>query len=76
MTDYPEPSIFTREMYLAARERFMKRRAKRQAAKADLTSICEKLATEPRSSFGNFSLSFEAIVPSAFGAEDMRTDWL
>jgi hypothetical protein len=38
VTDYPEPSIFTREMYLAACERFIKRRAKRQIAKEDFAS--------------------------------------
>lgn len=72
VTDYPEPTIFTREMYLAARERFVKRRAKRQAAKADFATICERLSTEPRQSFGNFTLSFETIVPS----DDMGTDQL
>jgi len=45
------------------RERLKKLLAERQAAKANFASICERLASESRSSFGKFASSFEEVVP-------------
>jgi hypothetical protein len=45
-------------------ERLKKKFAERQAAKVAFASMCEKIATEPRSSYGKeFALSFDEVNP-------------
>lgn len=55
-------AIFTAEQYAAALARLKQKFAERRAAKADFSAMCERIATEPRSAFGEeFTLSFEEI---------------
>lgn len=68
--------IFTPEQYAAACARFKKKLAARQAAREVVERI---VAGAPRSSFGNFVLSFDEIVPtSGFEAEwdDVASDFV
>jgi hypothetical protein len=58
MSDKPANTIFTKAAYLAARERFLKKLAARQAAEKIIARI---VAGEPRETFGAFALSFEDI---------------
>ncbi len=53
--------LITPERAACLRQRLKKLLAERQAAKADFAAVCARLATEPRSSFGEFEMSFEAI---------------
>ncbi|MGJ0505782.1 MAG: hypothetical protein ACR652_01345 [Methylocystis sp.] len=53
-----ENTVFTKAEYLAARARFLKRMAARQAAEALIAKI---MAGAPRESFGAFAISFEDI---------------
>jgi hypothetical protein len=53
-----ENTLFTKAEYLLARERFLKRRAARQAAKQIIARI---VAGAPRETFGDFTISFEEI---------------
>jgi hypothetical protein len=56
MSDKPTNTIFTEEAYKAARARFLKRRAARQAAEEIIARI---VSGAPRETFGAFALSFE-----------------
>jgi len=51
------------------RQRFRKMLAERLAARADFAAMCVRIAAEPRSSFGKFTLSFEEIAPDLEGLE-------
>lgn len=53
--------LVTPERAAVVRERLKKLFAERQAAKADFAAVCARLATEPRSTFGEFAPSFEEI---------------
>lgn len=54
--------LVTPERAAVLRERLKEKFAERQAAKADFAVMCDRLATEPRWSFGDFTLSFEEIL--------------
>jgi hypothetical protein len=59
-----ENTIFTKSAYLSARERFIKRRAARQAA----AEIIARIVTgAPRESFGDFTVSFDEIERRVWG---------
>ncbi len=53
--------LVTPERAAFLRERLKKLLAERQVAKANFAATCARLATEPRSSFGEFALPFEEI---------------
>ena len=52
-------------------ERLKKLLAERQAAKANFAATCERLATEPRSSFGDFVPTFEEVAPDLEPSEEI-----
>ena len=54
--------LVTPERAAVLRERLKEKFAERQAAKADFAVMCDRLATEPRWSFGDFTLWFEEII--------------
>ncbi len=56
--------LVTPERAAFLRQRLKEKLAERRAAKAAFASVCARLATEPRSSFGKeFALSFEEVIP-------------
>ncbi|RTL81280.1 MAG: hypothetical protein EKK29_18195 [Hyphomicrobiales bacterium] len=56
--------IFTKAMYLLASERFLKRRAARQAAEKIIAPVADGA---PRETFGAFTISFEDIEERTWG---------
>lgn len=61
--------LVTPERAAFLRQRLKEKFAELQAAKADFPAVCARLATEPRSSFGDFTPSFEEVVSDIGHAE-------
>ncbi len=55
--------LVTPERAAFLRQRLKEKFAELHAAKADFSVVCEMLAMEPRSSFGDFAPSFEEVAP-------------
>ncbi len=56
-------SLVTPERAAEFREQLKKLFAERQVAKSNFAAMCMRIATEQRSSFGKFTLSFEEVAP-------------
>lgn len=62
--------LVTPERAAFLRQRLKEKFAEREAAKANFAATCARLATEPRSSFGEFALSFEEVAPTTMIGAD------